>query len=71
MFGEMAERADGAAVRFIEHAAPARCGDRRRERVACRQPRALGTVSRALAYMGDAARRALASPADQVGFPCV
>ena len=67
MFAEMAERADGAAVRFIEYAAPADAAlDDEAAWYAANPGLADGIKS--LPYMRDASRRALASPADQASF---
>ena len=67
MFRELSERADGAAVRFIEHAAPV---DAAIDDVSAWHAANPGLADgiKSESYMRDAARRSLASPADQAAF---
>ena len=67
MFAEMAERADGKAVRFIEHAAPP---DAALDDVSawCAANPGIADGIKSRSYMVDAAAKALASPGDQAKF---
>ena len=67
MFREMAERADGKAVRFIEYAAPS---DASLDDVVAWEAANPGMADgiKSINYMRDAAMRALASPSDQASF---
>ena len=67
MFRELSERADGKAVRFVEHAAPADAAIDDVSAWHAANPGIAGGI-KSLSYMRDAAARALASPADQSMF---